>query len=499
MRLLCGFLACLFLIVLIGFDSGPATAQSLDPSSSGQSPEQAPPEQTAEEPAQDPQAKEAEPSADLPKQVVDPAIPGNELKIRLTPLTKDELAAAAAKWLDLVKKRTAAVMEKQIELSETDGRMEDVNREDLVRLVKERNGLLNKFSVVVDAWEAKGGDEAKIKNYRAYRSAVLSEEARSTDFATFLAQFESWLTSEDGGVQWSINIGIVLAAIVVLLIIAGLVRRATRRWIGHAKHLSKLLQAFIVTFVYWLVLAFGLLVVVSAIGIDVTPIFALIGGASFILAFAFQDTLGNLASGLMIMINRPFDEGDYVDVGGVSGTVQAVSIVATKVLTPDNQVIVIPNKQVWGQVITNVTGSKTRRVDLIFGIGYNDSIEKTQKVLEETVAAHPMVLKEPEPTIRVSELADSSVNFIVRPWVKSQDYWTVFWDLTRQVKEAFDRNGISIPFPQRDMHVYQAGPEPKPAKSPKSSEPSKPAQPARRTRTSRAKAQAQGEEGYDEK
>jgi small conductance mechanosensitive channel len=204
--------------------------------------------------------------------------------------------------------------------------------------------------------------------------------------------------------------------------------------------------------------------VLSTLGVDITPLFALVGGASIILAFAMQDTLSNLASGLMIMIYRPFDEGDFVDVGGVAGTVKTTNIVATTVTTPDNQVIVIPNKNVWGNIITNVTASDTRRVDLVFGISYDDSIPEAIHVLEEAVAAHPLVLKEPEPTIRVNELADSSVNFICRPWVKTDDYWTVYWDLTRHVKELFDEAGISIPYPQQDVHFMETAPTPRSTK-----------------------------------
>jgi small conductance mechanosensitive channel len=129
---------------------------------------------------------------------------------------------------------------------------------------------------------------------------------------------------------------------------------------------------------------------------------------------------------------------------------------STTVTTPDNQVITIPNSKVWGDVITNVTASDTRRVDLVFGISYGDSIERAQAVLEEVVASHPLVMEDPAPNIRVSELGDSSVNFIVRPWTKTADYWTVYWDLQRAVKEAFDTNGISIPFPQTDMHLHVA-------------------------------------------
>ena len=218
-------------------------------------------------------------------------------------------------------------------------------------------------------------------------------------------------------------------------------------------NLSMLLRGFLTMVVYWLTITVGLMIVLAALGVNITPLFALVGGATFIIAFAMQDTLGNLAAGLMIMINRPFDEGDYVAVAGVGGTVRKVSIVSTQVTTPDNQVIVIPNSKVWGDVITNVTASDTRRVDMVFGISYEDSIETAQKVLEDVVTAHPKVLSDPAPLIRVNQLAESSVSFIARPWVRAEDYWTVYWDLTRQVKEAFDANGLTIPFPQTEMRI----------------------------------------------
>jgi small conductance mechanosensitive channel len=156
----------------------------------------------------------------------------------------------------------------------------------------------------------------------------------------------------------------------------------------------------------------------------------------------------------MIMIYRPFDVGNYVTVAGVSGTVKEVSLVSTTVTTPDNQVIIIPNGNVWGSVITNVTGSDTRRVDLVFGIGYQDDAATAQRIMEEVVTEHPLVLKEPAPMIRLHELGESSVNFVCRPWSKTSDYWSVYWDVTRRVKERFDAEGVSIPFPQRDVHLY---------------------------------------------
>jgi small conductance mechanosensitive channel len=390
----------------------------------------------------------------VPESILTQDVEIDELALRLTPLTAEELAAAAEAWRDIVKEKTEAVVAAQIAAKATeDADVAAAARKTLTRLADERNALFDRYSTVVDSWSKKGGDEAAIAEYRAYRNSIIVEETRTADWQTLLARALDWLVAPDGGIELAFDIAVILAALFGLLFVARIVRRIVRRHIVHVPNLSKLLQAFLVALVYWIVLAFGLMVVLAGLGVDITPVFALVGGASFILAFAFQDTLGNLASGLMIMINRPFDEGDYVDVGGVAGTVKSVSIVATTVTTPDNQVIVIPNKNVWGNTITNVTTSDTRRVDLNFGIGYDDDIETAQRVLEETVAAHPLVLKDPAPTIRVGALGASSVDFIVRPWAKTADYWSVYWDLTRQVKEAFDAAGVSIPFPQQDLHI----------------------------------------------
>lgn len=155
----------------------------------------------------------------------------------------------------------------------------------------------------------------------------------------------------------------------------------------------------------------------------------------------------------MIMINQPFDEGDYIEVGGVGGTVRNVSMVGTTVATPDNRIIVVPNKNVWGNVIVNATASDTRRVDLVFGASYDDPIQEVLDLLKEQVGSHPKVLSDPPPDIRPNELGASAVNFVCRPWVKAEDYWDVKCDLTQSVKEAFDAKGLSMPFPQQDVHV----------------------------------------------
>jgi small conductance mechanosensitive channel len=401
----------------------------------------------------------------LPPEVTEPRISPTELDVRLVPLTKAELKQLAEEWGKIVKSKTEEVMEAQVAIAHRASEVEDAARERLTQLVGERKQLFDKFSAVLNSWEKKGGDEKAIADYRAYRNSIIAEEARTADFQTLVARAVSWLKAEDGGIQLAKSIGVIILSLLGLLFVARIVRSFARRWIGHVPHISKLLQAFLVGLIYWITLAIGLMIVLSALGVDVTPLFALIGGASFIAAFALQDTLGNLASGMMIMINRPFDEGDYVDVGGVAGTVNSVSIVATTVATPDNQVIVIPNRNVWGNIITNATASDTRRVDLVFGISYDDSILDAIRVLEETVAAHPLVLHDPEPTIRVNELADSSVNLICRPWVRTSDYWNVYWDLMHQVKDRFDDVGISIPYPQQDVHIKSAPVEKSPVGS----------------------------------
>jgi small conductance mechanosensitive channel len=156
-----------------------------------------------------------------------------------------------------------------------------------------------------------------------------------------------------------------------------------------------------------------------------------------------------------MLIYRPFDISDWIKVAGVLGKVESMNLLSTQLRTPDNQLIIVPNNSVWGDVITNVTGITQRRIDLVFGIGYSDDIDKAQNILEDILEGHDLVLKEPEAIVRLHELAESSVNFICRPWVKPDDYWDVYWDITREVKRRFDAEGVSIPFPQRDVHLYQ--------------------------------------------
>jgi small conductance mechanosensitive channel len=386
----------------------------------------------------------------------DPNIPLEVLELRLVPLTADELAQLAAIWQDRARAAAQAVIDTSLEIRAAAGAEAEALRKERLALVEERDLIFEKASAVISSLEAKGGDPAEVEAMRGYLAAVIDAGHSQLTLQEFTDGLLNWLASPDGGLAIAFRVAVIAGSFFVLLIVARIVRAWVRRAVDRTPQLSNLLSGFLVMLAYWLTVAFGLMFVLALLGVNITPLFALVGGASFIIAFAMQETLGNLAAGLMIMINRPFDEGDYVQVAGLGGTIKHVSVMSTTVTTPDNQVITIPNSKVWGDVITNVTASDTRRVDLVFGISYGDSIERAQTVLEEVVASHPLVLEDPAPNIRVSELADSSVNFIVRPWTKTSDYWTVYWDLQRAVKEAFDANGISIPFPQTDMHLHVA-------------------------------------------
>ncbi len=217
------------------------------------------------------------------------------------------------------------------------------------------------------------------------------------------------------------------------------------------------MRSFVVNVAQKLVFFIGIVIALSMLEVNIGPFLAAIGAAGFIIGFALQGTLSNFAAGVMILLYRPYDIGDYVDIAGTAGTVDAMSLVSTTLITPDNRIVVVPNGQIWGNVITNVTGSTMRRVDFTFGIGYDDDIDKAASVLEEIIDNHPLVLKDPAPAIKLHELADSSVNFVVRPWVKTSDYWTVYWDITRAVKKRFDAEHISIPYPQQDVHMHTVG------------------------------------------
>ena len=270
-----------------------------------------------------------------------------------------------------------------------------------------------------------------------------------TDFPAFLSEHWPWLVS---------RAAVLLGTLFVFWILARIARRAVRRAFGSDRVKgSQLLEQTAVSITGKVILLLGLIVALSFLGIELGPVLAGLGIAGFVLGFALQDSLANFAAGAMILLYAPFDVGDAVEVAGVTGVVNSMSLVSTTILTFDNQRLIVPNSKIWGDVIKNITAEDIRRVDLVFGIGYDDDIPEAEKHLARIIDEHPKVLDDPTPTIKLTELADSSVNFIVRPWCATSDYWEVRWDITRQVKLTFDEQGISIPFPQRDVHLHEVG------------------------------------------
>jgi small conductance mechanosensitive channel len=262
---------------------------------------------------------------------------------------------------------------------------------------------------------------------------------------------------ELNAVSWLIKIVLIVVIYFVFKFLARLAGRVTNAALTRSKvSPSELLKKFFVGLVAKLVMFLGILVILGQLGIDIGPFLAGVGVVGFIVGFALQDTLANFAAGVMILLYRPFDRGDVINACGIVGKVDNLTLVSTTMLTPDNQVHVVPNKSVWGGVITNITANNTRRVDMVIGVGYEDDLDGAKALLMEEVTNHKLVLKDPAPQVEVSELADSSVNFVVRPWCKTSDYWAVKFDLTKSIKQRLDRDGFNIPFPQRDVHIHQA-------------------------------------------
>ena len=250
-----------------------------------------------------------------------------------------------------------------------------------------------------------------------------------------------------------------IAIIFIFMKLAGLVQRGVNSALdANKKHLSRLLRQMISSTSKNIVIILGILIALSQVGISLGPLLTGLGIAGFIIGFALQDSLSNFASGMLILFYRPFDVGDTIEAGGARGKVSSMSLVNTTIRTFDNQSLIIPNNKIWQDVITNVTDQKERRVDMTFGITYDQDIDRVEKLLLEIVNADDRVLDDPEPFVKVGSFGDSSVNLLCRPWVKTDDYWDVLWDLNKKVKQAFDREGIVIPFPQRDVHIFHEQP-----------------------------------------
>jgi small conductance mechanosensitive channel len=259
---------------------------------------------------------------------------------------------------------------------------------------------------------------------------------------------------------WSLvieNYKPVLAAVIILVVgrmAAGWTRKITRKALERG-NVDKTLVPFVAKLVYVAVLAVVVVAALNRVGVATTSVVAIFGAAGLAVGLAMQGTLSNFASGVMLLVFRPFDLGNYVDIGGTAGTVMEIGIFATTLKSPDNIKVTVPNSQIYGATISNYNGYETRRVDMVMGIAYDDNIQTALDTIRSIIAADERVLADPAPQIAVSNLGDSSVDIVVRPWCNAADYWNLKFDLTRRFKEGLESAGCSIPFPQRDVHLYQ--------------------------------------------
>ena len=251
---------------------------------------------------------------------------------------------------------------------------------------------------------------------------------------------------------WGINIIMALLIFLVGKFVVSIIAKVIGSVMKKAR-VDNILIEFISSIVKTVLLLFVVVASLNQLGVDTTSLIALIGAAGLAIGLSLQSTLQNLAAGVMLIIFRPFKDGDFIDAGGVLGTVEKIQIFNTVMRTGDNREMIVPNGSIFGGTITNFSAKKTRRVDMVFGIGYDDDIRKAKEVIKSILDADDRVLKDPEPLIAVAELADSSVNFNVRPWCKSADYWDVYFDTHENIKLEFDKQNISIPYPQMDIHA----------------------------------------------
>lgn len=256
-------------------------------------------------------------------------------------------------------------------------------------------------------------------------------------------------------VPWSINIGLAIIVFIVGRLVAKGLVNVLERLLSKAE-VDSMLVEFIGSIAGALLLLFVIIASLDMLGVNTTSLIAMLGAAGLAVGLALQGSLQNFASGVLLIIFRPFQVGDVIEAGGITGKVEKLTIFNTVMLTPDNREIIVPNGAIYGGTITNISARETRRIDMVFGISYGDDIKKAKDILMKAMESDERILKDPAPMVALAELADSSVNFVVRPWVNAADYWDVKFELTEKIKLAFDENGVSIPFPQMDVHMDQA-------------------------------------------
>jgi len=264
-----------------------------------------------------------------------------------------------------------------------------------------------------------------------------------------------WVTVRMAGLDFGMKVLIALVIFFVGRMIARLVTKGLHN-VMQSQKVDKILETFVCNLAYWALMIFVIIASINQIGVQTTSLIAIMAAASLAIGLALQGSLANFAAGVLIIMFRPYRVGDFVEAAGIAGVVLQVQILTTILKTGDNKQIIVPNGQIMNSIITNFSAHDTRRVEMTVGVSYDDDLDKVRSTIQDLVNADERILKDPECLIAVSELADSSVNFTVRPWVNTADYSSVKFDLTEAIKKRFDKEGISFPFPQQDVHIYKS-------------------------------------------
>jgi small conductance mechanosensitive channel len=279
------------------------------------------------------------------------------------------------------------------------------------------------------------------------------EEIQNKALAVDWAQLLELIQTQ--GVALAINAAIAIAIFYIGKLVVGMIVRGMRK-VMQKQEIDKTLETFISNLARMVLMVVVVIAAISQLGIETTSFIAIFGAAGLAVGLALQGSLSNFAAGVLIVLFRPYRVGDFIEGAGIAGVVEQVQILTTVLRTGDNKRIIVPNGQIMESIITNYSANDTRRIDMVVGVSYEDDLDKVRSVLEELVAAEERILDDPACTIAVSELADSSVNFVVRPWVSTADYWGVKFDMTEAIKKRFDKEDITFPFPQQDVHLYKA-------------------------------------------
>ncbi|GAB1623201.1 mechanosensitive ion channel family protein [Agarivorans albus] len=359
-----------------------------------------------------------------------------------------------------------AILFLNIKKKEAEGRLpyvieqeEQLLQRQVIHYNERISAMVNSLDSSVDMLEVIGEDVARYKQLQVTTTGEISVDLFDPEVAlglihSWVKQLTAWVSRNASSVF--VKLLVFIGVLYLSKVVASMVKRLVKASLNRASiDISLLTQDFFTSIASKLVLLIGFFFALAQIGINLAPLLAGFGVAGIIVGFALQETLSNFASGLMILIYRPYDVGDMVNITGIQGTVKKMTLVSTTLQTVDNQRLVIPNNKIWGDVINNITAERVRRVDMTFSVDYAEDVNSIKALLGDLLAEDSRVLKSPAPMIRLHLLGESSMDFVVRPWVRTEDYWDVYWDITERVKQRFDEENITIPFPQRSIHISQ--------------------------------------------